>query len=178
MISMMTKLRSLCRVIMAQLHVWIVVSTILLVCSSPWIFMGRRIPDNASFWDYLHVYLGLACTVLGILFLLSNTLRGKWHQYFGWLAGDWTQLKQDVVGLAKGKFPVAGGKGLFSAIEGIGMLLLVATGVTGLVWFIVQGTPTALTWRGYHQVFAQAFIGFLILHLVLAASHILDFIRQ
>ncbi|MCS6095441.1 cytochrome b/b6 domain-containing protein [Shewanella baltica] len=175
---MMSKLSSLFRVMMAYLHVWIVISSSLLVCASPWIFMGRRIPDNAGFWDYLHVYLGVACAVLGVLFLFSNTLHGKWHQYFGWLTGDWAQLKQDMVGLTKGKFPVAGGKGLFSAIEGIGMLLLVATGITGVVWLLFQGTPTALAWRGYHQIFAQAFIGFLIVHLVLAASHILDFIRQ
>ena len=82
---MMSKLSSLFRVMMAHLHVWVVLSSSLLVCASPWIFMGRRIPDNAGFWDYLHVYLGLACAVLGILFLLSNTLHGKMAPIL-WLA--------------------------------------------------------------------------------------------
>ena len=84
----------------------------------------------------------------------------------------------DTFDNVKGKFPIAGGKGLFSAIEGIGMLLLVATGLSGLIWFLFQGTATAIEWRGYHQLFAQAFIGFLVVHLLLAISHIIDFIRQ
>ncbi|MGL5668946.1 MAG: cytochrome b/b6 domain-containing protein [Shewanella sp.] len=164
--------------LLARLHVWIVLSSTLLVCTSPWIFIGRSLRANASTWDYLHVYLGLICAVLGSLFLLRNTLQGKWHQYFAWLVGDWGQLAQDIKGLFKGKLPVAGGKGLFSTVEGIGMLLLVATGVTGAIWFIYQGTPLAMTWRGYHQICADFFIGFLVVHLVLAATHIIEFIRQ
>lgn len=165
-------------ILLAHLHVWLVICCTLLVCTSPWIFMGRSLRNTASFWDYLHVYLGLVSTVLGLLFLLRNTLQGKWHQYFGWLVGDWAQLKQDIAGLTKGKLPVAGGKGLFSVVEGIGMLLLVATGLTGVVWFVYQGTPTAMEWRGYHLICAQAFIGFLMVHIVLAATHIIEFIRQ
>ncbi|MCL1119132.1 cytochrome b/b6 domain-containing protein [Shewanella seohaensis] len=164
--------------VLARLHLWIVLSVGLLVCTSPWIFIGRSLRANASIWDYLHVYLGLIATALGILFLLRNSIQGKWHQYFAWLVGDWGQLIQDVKGLFKGKLPVAGGKGLFSTVEGIGMLLLVATGMTGALWFFYQGTPLAMTWRGYHQVCADVFIGFLVVHLVLAASHIIEFIRQ
>ncbi|WP_432395052.1 cytochrome b/b6 domain-containing protein [Shewanella glacialipiscicola] len=175
---MLAMLRSRCRMLMTYLHVGIVILSSLLVCTSPWIMMLRRVPDNAGLWDYLHVYLGLACTGLGIIFLINNCLQSKWRQYFGWLVGDGMQLKQDIVGLVKGKFPIAGGKGLFSAIEGIGMLLLVATGLSGLIWLLFQGTATAIELRGYHQLFAQAFIGFLVVHLLLAISHIIDFIRQ
>ena len=164
--------------VLARLHLWIVLSVGLLVCTSPWIFIGRSLRANASIWDYLHVYLGLIAAALGILFLLRNSIQGKWHQYFAWLVGDWGQLIQDIKGLFKGKLPVAGGKGLFSTVEGIGMLLLVATGVTGALWFFYQGTPLAMTWRSYHQVCADVFIGFLVVHLVLVASHIIEFIRQ
>lgn len=164
--------------VLARLHLWIVLSVGLLVCTSPWIFIGRSLRANASIWDYLHVYLGLIAAALGILFLLRNSIQGKWHQYFAWLVGDWGQLIQDIKGLFKGKLPVAGGKGLFSTVEGIGMLLLVATGMTGALWFFYQGTSLAMTWRGYHQICADVFIGFLVVHLVLAASHIIEFIRQ
>lgn len=166
------------RILITHLHVWLATCCAVLVCTSPWIFIGRSLRKNASFWDYLHVYLGLVCTVLALLFLLHNTFNGKWRSYFGWLVGDWAQLKQDIAGVIKGKFPVAGGKGLFSVVEGIGMLLLVATGLTGVVWFVYQGTPIATDWRGYHIICAQAFIGFLIVHIVLAATHIIEFIRQ
>lgn len=176
--SLMGKVSTVFAALMTHLHICIVISCTLLVCASPWVFIGRSLGHHASFWDYLHVYLGLVCAGLGGVFLLSNILQGKWRAYFGWLVGDWGQLKQDLCGLIKGKLPSAGGKGLFSAVEGIGMLLLVATGITGVIWFVVQGTPTAMVWRAYHQGFAQAFIGFLIVHMVMAAIHIIDFIRQ
>ncbi|MGL4714057.1 MAG: cytochrome b/b6 domain-containing protein [Shewanella sp.] len=161
-----------------RLHLWVVICCILLVCTSPWVFMARSMGANASFWDYLHVYLGLVCALLGLLFLLSNTLNGNWRTYFGWALGDGAQVKADLVGLTKGKLPITGGKGVLSAIEGLGMLLLLATGLTGVGWFVYQGTPISMEWRGYHQFFAQGFIGFLILHMMLAATHIIEFIRQ
>lgn len=176
--SLVAKLNKVLAILLAHLHVWIVICSTLLVCTSPWIFIGRSLRSHASIWDYLHVYLGLFCAFLGGLFLVRNTLQGKWHLYFGWLMGDWAQLKQDIVGITRGKLPVAGGKGLFSTVEGMGMLLLVATGLTGGVWFIYQDTAVAMEWRTYHQIFAQAFIAFLVIHIVLAATHIIEFIRQ
>ncbi|MGL5358795.1 MAG: cytochrome b/b6 domain-containing protein, partial [Shewanella sp.] len=59
-----------------------------------------------------------------------------------------------------------------------GLLLLLATGLSGVVWFVYQGTPLAMEWRGYHQGLAQAFMGFLVVHILLAVSHVLEFIRQ
>lgn len=174
----MLKLNKVLSILLTYLHVWIVICCTLLVCTSPWIFIGRSLRNQASVWDYLHVYLGLFCAVLGILFLVRNALQGKWRLYFGWLMGDWAELKQDIVGSARGKLPVAGGKGLLSTVEGVGMLLLVATGLTGVGWFVYQDTAIAMEWRAYHQIFAQAFIGFLIVHMLLAATHIIEFIRQ
>ncbi|QYJ79557.1 cytochrome b/b6 domain-containing protein [Shewanella acanthi] len=164
--------------LLTRLHLLIVLSCTLLVCTSPWILIGKNLRNQASAWDYLHVYLGLVCAALALLFLLRNTLQGKWHQYYAWLVGDWSQLGADIKGLFKGRLPVAGGKGLFSAIEGIGMLLLLATGLSGVFWFAYQGSAAALEWRAYHQIFADIFVGFLVVHLVLAISHIIEFIRQ
>lgn len=172
------KLNKLLNFLWARLHVWLVLCCTFLVCTSPWIFIGKNLRNNASIWDYLHVYLGLFTALLAGLFLMRNTLQGKWHQYFAWLIGDWAQLKQDIKGLFNGKLPVAGGKGLFSAIEGIGMLILLGTGVTGALWFMYQGTPSALDWRSYHLACVDVFVGFLVVHVVLAATHIIEFIRQ
>ena len=93
---MSNKLTLMFDFLLARLHVWLVLSASLLICTSPWIFIGRSLRANASIWDYLHVYLGLVCAALGILFLLRNSLQGKWHQYFAWLVGDWEQLVQDI----------------------------------------------------------------------------------
>lgn len=178
MSRLVTKLTNIWAILLTRLHVWIVICCTLLVCTSPWIFMGRSLRSHASIWDYLHIYLGLFCTILAGVFLVHRTLKGRWRLYFAWLIGDWAQLKQDIVGITQGKLPVAGGKGLFSTVEGIGMILLVAVGLTGVMWCVYQDTAVAMQWRAYHQICVQAFIGFLIFHLVLVATHIIEFIRQ
>ncbi|MGS0673818.1 cytochrome b/b6 domain-containing protein [Shewanella sp. 0m-4] len=159
-------------------HVLIIITSAYLIFTSGSIVMGRRLRPNASFWDQSHVYLGLIAAFLSITFLITTCLKGKWRQYFPWLLGDFSQLKSDILGLFKGKIPIAGGRGLFSVTEGIGMLLFLAVGVTGLLWFATQGSSDALFWRGYHIHFAQGFIGFIVLHAVFACLHLLDFFRS
>jgi len=57
-------------------------------------------------------------------------------------------------------------------------LVFVGVGFTGVIWYLLQGTPDALLWRGYHIFLAKSFIGFIVLHIVLAGLHLLDFIRD
>lgn len=159
-------------------HVMLLLLTSYLIITSAWVMLGRSLRDNASFWDITHVYLGLATAILSISFFIRNVTHGKWRQYFAWLILDVSQINQDIVGLASKRIPVAGGKGLFSLVEGLGMLLLLATSITGVFWFINQGDASALTWRSYHQLFAKGFIGFILVHLVFACLHLLDFIRD
>ncbi|MCF1427843.1 MAG: cytochrome b/b6 domain-containing protein [Shewanella sp.] len=161
-----------------RLHLLLMLPTVFLVLTSPWIFMARQLPANASFWNLSHVYLGLLTCLLGILFLLTNLMGGTWRQYFPWVVADINPLVKDIVNFAKLKLPVAGGRGLFSVIEGLTMLDLVATGLTGVAWYLTQGTADALSWRAWHIDCAQWFIGLLIVHMVCALSHLLDFLRQ
>ncbi len=159
-------------------HLILILLSLFLISTSSWIMMGRGLRANASVWDLLHVYLGLLASFLSITFLLCNLVKGKWRQYFPYLAGDLSQVALDIKGLFKGKLPAAGGKGLFSLIEGIGLLLLLAVSITGVMWFVLQGDSDALVWRRWHHFFAHGFIGFVILHCVCALSHILEFIRN
>ncbi|ABV38393.1 conserved hypothetical protein [Shewanella sediminis HAW-EB3] len=159
-------------------HLFIIILSAYLIITSGWILIGRSLRASASFWDLAHVYLGLITAIFSFTFLLSNSLKGKWRQYFPWLKGDFSQLKKDISGLFKGKLPIAGGSGLFSWIEGLGMLVFVGVGFTGVIWYFLQGTPDALLWRGYHIMLAKSFIGFIVLHIVLAGLHLLDFIRD
>lgn len=170
--------RQVLRGLRAHLHVLVVFCVSLLLLTSPWVLMGRELKYNGNVWNILHVYLGLVCAVLGLFFLLKSIKKGKWRQYYPWICGDVSQLKQDIIGLMRAKIPAAGGKGLFSVIEGFGLLLLLGTGLTGVGWFVCQGSPVALDWRSYHQVFAQGLTGFVIVHLLFALSHILDFFRH
>ncbi|MEZ9593302.1 cytochrome b/b6 domain-containing protein [Shewanella sp. 10N.261.52.F9] len=159
-------------------HVLIILTSAYLIFTSSWILIGRSLRANASIWDTSHVYLGLVGAFLSITFIISNSLKGRWRQYFPWLVADFSQLKADVLGLFKGKIPIAGGRGLFSIIEGLGMLVFLAVGVTGILWFATQGSSDALMWRSYHISCAQGFIGFIVLHAIFACLHLLDFIRN
>ncbi|MGE6651268.1 hypothetical protein BEL05_11905 [Shewanella colwelliana] len=159
-------------------HLLVIVLSLFLISTSGWILMGRAIRTQASIWDLLHVYLGAVVACLSVSMLLTNVIKGKWRQYFSWLAGDFTQLSQDVCGLKKGKIPLAGGRGLFSAIEGIGLILLLLVSITGAMWYFTQGSSEALNWRSYHHSAAHGFIGFIIIHSICAAAHLLDFIRN
>ncbi|MGZ9899319.1 cytochrome b/b6 domain-containing protein [Shewanella gaetbuli] len=166
--------RSLWHRLESKLHVLVLVFSVLLVVTSPWILIGRQLSSRSGFWDYFHVYGGVVAAVLAVLFAVKVCLKGQWKQFFPYLVGDFSQLKAEFKGVAKGKLPVSGGKGLFSIIEGIGVVLLVLVSVTGILWYIVDPSD-ALTWRSYHKLFAQGFIGFLIVHVLLALLHIKDF---
>ncbi|MCG9697582.1 cytochrome b/b6 domain-containing protein [Shewanella sp. Isolate11] len=175
---MVKLLASLSKKMIEYQHLLLILLSVFLISTSGWILMGRGIRANASIWDLLHVYLGLLAAFFSVTFLLSNVRQGKWRQYFPWLAGDFAQVSADIKGLFKGKIPAAGGKGLFSLIEGIGLLLLFVVALTGTIWFCLQGSSEALAWRSWHHVFAKGFIGFVVLHCICAASHLLDFIRN
>ncbi|MFT5704776.1 MAG: hypothetical protein ACI8SK_000729 [Shewanella sp.] len=178
MISITARIRMFYARFSEYQHLLIILLSLYLILTSRWILMGRSIRVNASLWDITHVYLGLLTTLLACLFMLANCMRGKWYQYFPWLLGDTTQLVNDCKGVFKGKIPASGGRGLFSWVEGLGMLLLVGVGLTGILWFVSQGTSDALVWRNYHIILAKGFIGFIFIHVLFACLHLLDFIRN
>ena len=173
-----SRLRQLLSVFAARQHLMIIVSVAYLIFTSGWILIGRSLRNNASFWDLSHVYLGLFAAFLAVSFLITTCLKGKWRQYFPWLVADFSQLKNDLRGLTKGKLPIAGGRGLFSIVEGLGLLIFLAVGLTGVLWFVTQGSSDALVWRSYHIVCAKGFIGFIMVHVIFAGLHLLDFIRN
>ena len=173
-----SRLQKLVSIFAARQHIMIIISVAYLVLTSGWILIGRSLRNNASIWDISHVYLGLFAAFLAVSFLISTCLKGKWRQYFPWLVANFSQLKNDLQGLTKGKLPIAGGRGLFSIVEGFGLLIFLAVGLTGVLWFLTQGSSDALTWRSYHIYCAKGFIGFIIVHVIFACLHLLDFIRN
>lgn len=159
-----------------RLHVLVLLPTVLVLGSSPFLLMGRRLRENASVWDFTHVYLGLLLVPLSILLFCYCLSGGRAKQFFPLF--EPSGLISDLKGLIKGKLPKGGGNGLFSLLEGICALLLVATAVTGLGWFLTEGSSEALVWRGWHKDLGLAFFIALIAHLLAAVSHLLDFFRN
>jgi hypothetical protein len=149
-----------------------------LILTSPWVNMYRRIPRNAGFLDYSHIVLGVVALLLAVTFTLACTRRGRWRLYFPWLAGDLGQVARDLRRLFQREVPTAEGGGLFAFIEGLLLLALLATAVTGLAWLLVLGTAEAVSWRHYHILAARGMIALLVLHIVSVSLHLLDFIRE
>jgi len=56
--------------------------------------------------------------------------------------------------------------------------LLLATAVTGAVWFAMQGSQEALAWRSHHIFAARGLVAFFVLHVVTVSLHLIDFIRD
>jgi hypothetical protein len=70
----------------------------------------------------------------------------------------------------------AGGRGrrALRHIEGLLLLALVTAGLSGVAWFLLQGSDAALTWRMLHIVLARILIAAGVLHVLAVASHLLD----
>ncbi|GGQ26950.1 cytochrome b/b6 domain-containing protein [Shewanella litoralis] len=157
-----------------MLHPAVLLLSLLLVFTSSWVLIGRQLTSRASFWDLLHVYGGLLTGILALLFAVKVCVGGQWRQFFPWLTLDVKPLMSDISGLMRGQLPHSGGKGLISVIEGLGVILLLLVALTGAAWYAADPS-NALTWRYYHIVFAHGFIGFIVLHCVLALLHLRDF---
>lgn len=149
-----------------------------LIATSPWISMRRVVPESASFWDYAHIGLGSALVAFSITYFAANLIDGRWRQHFPWAAGNLSEVRTDLACIARAKIPSAGGAGLFSLIQGLLLIFLLATALTGLGWGLADGSRAALAWREWHMIAANVFAWLLALHVVASALHLLDFLRD
>lgn len=147
-----------------------------LILTSPWISMRRIVPESATFLDHAHVALGLVLALLAVTYLLTNIVDGRWRQQFPWAAGNLSEVRSDLAGIAKRRMPSAGGSGLFSLIQGLLLLLLLATAFSGVGWLLADGARVALAWRDWHIVIADTFAWLLVVHVLASALHLLDFL--
>lgn len=163
--------------LVASQHAMLALLSAWLILASPWVHMVRRIPRNAGFFDYSHIVLGLAALLLAVTFTISCIQLGRWREHFPWLAGNFAQTGRDLRRLFKGEIPSAEGGGLFGAIKGLLLLALLAAAITGAAWLLVDGSA-AVRWRAYHILAAQGMIVLLVLHIIAASLHLLEFIRE
>jgi hypothetical protein len=169
----------LLRRLAARQHLLLALLSAWLILGSPWVHMYRRIPRNAGFAEYSHIVLGLVALVLAITFTISCTRRGRWRLYFPWLMGELGQAWRELRGLVlRREVPTAEGGGLFAVIEGLLLLALLATALTGAAWLLVPGTAEAVSWRHYHILASRGMIALLVLHIASVSLHLLDFIRE
>lgn len=162
----------------ARQHLAVALLSAWLVLTSPWIGMLRSVPREASFLDYSHVGLGFVTLAIAITYWVSCTRAGRWRLYFPWLAGQLGAVRRDARGLLRGEIPAAEGGGLFGLIEGLLLVLLLATAITGAMWFATQGSQEALAWRSQHILAARGLVAFFILHVITVSLHLIDLVRD
>ena len=157
-----------------RLHRAVALLALWLVLTSPWVSMLRRVPAGAGFFDYAHLTLGAVALVASTWYAVVILREGRWKLYFPLAAGQSAGVRRDLGGLLRGRVPAADGGGLFGAIEGLVLAALLAAGLSGVVWYVLQGSDAALTWRMLHIVSARVLVAAGVAHLLAVASHLLD----
>ncbi len=160
------------------LHLTLAVACLWLLASSPWLRMVRHLPASPGFVNLAHVVLGVTVAVLLPVYLAHCSLGERRQLCFPWLTGHMGAVKRDLAGLARGHLPAAEGGGLLAMLEGLLLLALLATALTGAGWLLVQGSQAALTWYELHVTCARVFGGLLLLHVLGVSLHLLDFVRN
>lgn len=158
-----------------RLHLAVAAAALWLIATSPWIAMLRRVPAGASWLDWAHVVVGWAALLLGALYAATCAGSGGWRRLFPWSSAGLAAAGRDLGGLTRGQVPSAEDGGLYSMIEGLLLVALLAAGIAGAVWYLAQGGDTATAWRSVHVFAARATIGLLVLHALAVASHLVDF---
>lgn len=159
-------------------HFAVAALSLWLILTSPWVSMLRRIPSGAGWLDYAHVVVGCLLLVLGLAYARTCTREGRWQLYFPYAPAQAAQVGRDLAGLLRGRIPASEGGGLSGLIEGLLLVALIATAATGVAWLLAQGSVDALAWRGHHILAARLFIGLLVLHVLMVATHLLDLLRD
>lgn len=160
------------------LHLTLAVACLWLLASSPWLRMVRQLPASPDFVNLAHVVLGLTVTLLLPVYLVHCSLGERRQLCFPWLTAHMDAVKRDLAGLVRGRLPAAEGGGLLAMLEGLLLLALLATALTGTGWLLVQGSQAALTWYDLHVTCARVFAGLLLLHVLGVSLHLLDFVRS
>lgn len=159
-------------------HLAVAALSLWLMLTSPWVSMLRRIPSSAGWLDYAHVALGGVLLVLALTYTWSCTRGGRWPLYFPFTPPQIGGVRRDLAGLLRGRIPAAEGGGLFGLVEGLLLVLLIATAATGAAWLLVQGSSEALAWRDFHILAARGLIGLLVLHVITVSAHLLELLRD
>ena len=159
-----------------RLHFRVALVCAWLIFTSPWVSMFRGIPRDPGFFDLAHIAVGAAGLLLAVVYTYACTRRGRWRLYFPWSPAGLRIVGRDITGLFRGRIPAAEGGGLFACIEGLLLILLLVTALTGAGWALAQGSHAALAWRDAHIVAAQVLVGLIVAHVVAVATHLRDLV--
>jgi len=133
-----------------------------------------------SFGTWAHILPGMLLAFIAIVFVASELYRHGSKYFFPYLLGDLTQLKKDLQILAARQLPEVVPGGLPAIVQGLGLLVLGLTLLSGLTWFylIETGSGLAHTVIEVHEVLTNLVIAYLIGHGGMGLLHMVLWIRS
>ncbi len=133
-----------------------------------------------SFGTWAHILPGMLLAFLAMIFVASELYQHGLQYFFPYLRGDLTQLKKDVQTLAARKLPEVVPGGLPAIVQGLGLIVLGSTLLSGLTWFILAETGSGLahTVIEVHEALTGLVIAYLIGHGGMGLLHMVLWIRS
>ncbi len=171
-----------------SLHLLMVITVLFQLFSSLWMQVPE--PGKLNHWEqhlfYWHaLFFGWLALMVGfIYFFVVRTDPETWAQFFPWLvkerrAAFFNALKTEIPDLFRGKLAPAEPKSpLAGAVHGLGMLLLIGLGLTGL--YVMQGVRSdgtmssdVLIFLDLHAALGVMIWAFLGAHIFMTVYHLL-----
>jgi len=102
---------------------------------------------------WIHIVGGLTLIPLAAVFIVLELRVHGVKNFFPYLYGNFSQLKEDFQQLLQFKLPVPREYGVAAAVQGLGMGALILVLFSGSIWFFawVNAAPWANTAKGIHK---------------------------
>ena len=93
---------------------------------------------------WVHKAGGFVALILILIILIQkfSSKTHKWRYLFPWSQTGCAAIAVDIKGLCQCKLPQRSGGGLPGFIQGLGVLLILAMGLTGSSWFLSVNVPS------------------------------------
>jgi len=133
-----------------------------------------------SFGTWAHILPGLLLAVIAMIFVVSELSRHGLKYFFPYLFGDLAQVKTDLQTLVARNLPEVAPGGLAAVVQGLGLLALGLTLISGLTWFylVQSGSGLAHAAIEVHEALTGLVVAYLIGHGGMGAVHFFLWLRS
>jgi hypothetical protein len=122
--------------------------------------------DIGEFGLWLHIISGILATLLTLVLCAFLLKTKSVKDFYPYLWGDFQQIKADGQQLLKRIWPDSHPRGMANVVQGLGVLALLGTEITAIIWLILwyQHWPLADTFRELHKFCTGWVEAYIIVH--------------
>jgi len=133
-----------------------------------------------SWGTWAHILPGLTLAAIMTIFVLVELFCRGLKDFYPYLWGNLAQLKSDVKQLARLKLPAAEPGGLPAVVQGLGLVLLCLTLLSGLAWYLLvqSNAGTAHAAVAVHEALTGLVVVYVIGHGGMGLLHMLLWLRS